>query len=133
MPATIASAVPTVGTRAADPGKGVSSVKTTAAAAIAAIPAQPRTTLAAAGVRASVEAQTATVAPRPSSHARVNGEKYASVGAVDVRWIDQASEAVVSTSTTPRRRRWRRGLARPRRPRTAMPNSAIESSRGQTT
>ena len=74
IPATIAHAAPTVGRSAAQPGNGVEAEKTTAATAIAAIPAQPSTTLAAAGSRASFAAATARVAPRPSSQARANGE-----------------------------------------------------------
>ena len=61
------------------------SEKTTAEATIASIPVQPKTILAGAGIRPIVVAPTASAAPRPSSHARVKGEKYAVVGAVLVR------------------------------------------------
>ena len=84
----IASPVPTVGRSPATPGKGVPSEKATAARAMAVTPTQPMTTLAADGIRPSVEAQSAIAAPSPSSQARAKGEKYAAVGAVDVSTID---------------------------------------------
>lgn len=121
IPPTIASAVPSVGTSAYAPGNGVPFEKRAAEHAIAAIPAHPSTSRTGDGVRSSVVAATASAAPSPSSQARVNGEKYAIVGAVLVWWIDHASEAPASTVTTHSSRRRLRAR-----------NSASDSTSGQT-
>src|SRR5438067_11407899 len=92
-PATIAHAVPSVGSSAAEPGNGVRSEKATAATAIAASPAQPSRTFARRGTRARLGPATASAAPSPSAHVRVNGEKYGAVGWVAVARTDHASEA----------------------------------------
>ena len=45
--------------------------------------------------RTNVGGTSATMAPTPSSQARVKVEKYADGGDATVAWIDQASEATV--------------------------------------
>jgi len=81
-------------------------VKTKAAARIAPKPSQDMRAATKDGRRLRDSLDTATRAPRASSHARVNGEKKAVDGSVEVSAIDNAYEpTIVHTSTIVRRMR----------------------------
>jgi len=86
-------AVATTGIATSEPGYGVVLVKPVAAPTIPAMPAHVRAAASTGASRRSWGAPTATRPPSASSQARVNGEKYAVVGLLEVWTIDQVSEA----------------------------------------
>src|SRR5947209_1937072 len=79
-PAVIRSATPTVGSSAAEPGNAVDALNATAAYAIRPHPTHPAAARTLPGIRESRPVASARSAPRPSSHARTNGEKYEPYG-----------------------------------------------------
>ena len=112
MPPAITAAAPTTGMPATSvPGYGVEAPKAKAPTPMAASPAQLRTAPAAAGRRRSAGVATATSAPRASSQARVNGEKYAAAGRRTRLPADSTNDA---TMTTPSGRASRAAATRAR-------------------
>ena len=65
-------------------------------------------------------------APAPSSHARVNGEKYAFVGCVELRCTDQHSDAATIAQSP---NRSVTVALRKRRPKSTSPNISVGQTR----
>src|SRR3954452_24484927 len=140
-PAAMTSAAPTVGSNAAAPGNAVLLEYATAAAAIAASPAQPTTCATHRGIDRSRAATIASAAPSASSHIRPRVEKYAPAGDTRTSWTDEASESAAAARITASSRKRPRPEAAPsrssvrraaRRGRSARPNRPTAITDGQT-
>src|SRR5690348_364047 len=99
-PAITSSAAPATGSTATMPGNGVLGVIRTQAVASTAAPTSAIVSrLSRVSRRTNVGGTSATMAPTPSSQARVSVEKYADVGDATVAWIDQSIETRVSATS----------------------------------